>query len=135
VRSSTATDTDLGRAAGYRRRRGRKAERERARRAQLLVELDAELAQLERREEDHPKAACELMASRRYGRYLSEDGRDRPRPGCAVRKLVDPGGRAASGTVGVVGTVLATYLRGLDNDVYFQGALLTTIGLSAKNPS
>jgi multidrug efflux pump len=35
--------------------------------------------------------------------------------------------------LGVVGAVLATLLRGLDNDVYFQVGLLTTIGLSAKN--
>jgi multidrug efflux pump len=35
--------------------------------------------------------------------------------------------------LGVVGAVLATWLRGLDNDVYFQVGLLTTIGLSAKN--
>ncbi|MBO0752267.1 MAG: efflux RND transporter permease subunit, partial [Bradyrhizobiaceae bacterium] len=35
--------------------------------------------------------------------------------------------------LGVVGAVLATYLRGLSNDVYFQVGLLTTIGLSAKN--
>jgi multidrug efflux pump len=35
--------------------------------------------------------------------------------------------------LGVVGAVLATSLRGLDNDVYFQVGLLTTIGLSAKN--
>jgi hypothetical protein len=54
------------------------AERERARRAQLLTELEAELALLEQREDDHPKAACKLMASRRYGRYLSEDGDGRP---------------------------------------------------------
>jgi hypothetical protein len=54
------------------------AERERARRAQLLVELDAELALLEQREADHPKAACALIASRRYGRYLSADWRGRP---------------------------------------------------------
>src|SRR3954467_7859431 len=54
------------------------AERERARRQQLLVELDAELALLESREDDHPKAACALMASRRYGRYLSADWRGRP---------------------------------------------------------
>jgi hypothetical protein len=53
-------------------------ERERARRAQLLAALEAELALLEQREEDHPKAACTLMASRRYGRYLSEDGHGRP---------------------------------------------------------
>jgi multidrug efflux pump len=35
--------------------------------------------------------------------------------------------------LGVLGAVLATSLRGLDNDVYFQVGLLTTIGLSAKN--
>jgi multidrug efflux pump len=35
--------------------------------------------------------------------------------------------------LGVVGAVFATYFRGLDNDVYFQVGLLTTIGLSAKN--
>ncbi|VFR21644.1 RND efflux system, inner membrane transporter CmeB [plant metagenome] len=35
--------------------------------------------------------------------------------------------------LGVIGTVLATLLRGLDNDVFFQVGLLTTIGLSAKN--
>jgi hypothetical protein len=40
------------------------AERERTRRAQLLIELNAELALLEQRQDDHPKAACVLMASR-----------------------------------------------------------------------
>jgi multidrug efflux pump len=35
--------------------------------------------------------------------------------------------------LGVVGAVLATFARGLGNDVYFQVGLLTTIGLSAKN--
>jgi len=35
--------------------------------------------------------------------------------------------------LGVVGAVLATFVRGLGNDVYFQVGLLTTIGLSAKN--
>ena len=35
--------------------------------------------------------------------------------------------------LGVVGAVLATSLRGLNNDVYFQVGLLTTIGLAAKN--
>jgi multidrug efflux pump len=35
--------------------------------------------------------------------------------------------------LGIVGVVLATYVRGLDNDVYFQVGLLTTIGLAAKN--
>ena len=35
--------------------------------------------------------------------------------------------------LGVIGSVLATFGRGLSNDVYFQVGLLTTIGLSAKN--
>ncbi|MDR0762058.1 MAG: efflux RND transporter permease subunit [Campylobacteraceae bacterium] len=35
--------------------------------------------------------------------------------------------------LGIIGTVSAAYLRGLNNDVYFQVALLTTIGLSSKN--
>ena len=35
--------------------------------------------------------------------------------------------------LGVFGAVLATSLRGLSNDVFFQVGLLTTIGLSAKN--
>jgi multidrug efflux pump len=35
--------------------------------------------------------------------------------------------------LGVVGAVVATWLRGLSNDVYFQVGLLTTVGLSAKN--
>ena len=35
--------------------------------------------------------------------------------------------------LGVVGAVLATFFRGLNNDVYFQVGLLTTIGLSSKN--
>jgi hydrophobe/amphiphile efflux-1 (HAE1) family protein len=35
--------------------------------------------------------------------------------------------------LGVLGTVSATLLRGLGNDVFFQVGLLTTVGLSAKN--
>jgi transposase len=54
------------------------AERQRQHRLRLLAELDGELAALDRREEDHPKAACTLMASKRYGRYLSPDWRGRP---------------------------------------------------------
>lgn len=34
---------------------------------------------------------------------------------------------------GVFGALVATYLRGLENDVYFQVALVTIIGLAAKN--
>ncbi|NIY77000.1 efflux RND transporter permease subunit [Thalassospira sp. HF15] len=35
--------------------------------------------------------------------------------------------------LGVLGAVIAAILRGLPDDVYFQVAILTTIGLSAKN--
>jgi HAE1 family hydrophobic/amphiphilic exporter-1 len=35
--------------------------------------------------------------------------------------------------LGVVGALLATYLRGMSNDVYFQVGLLTTVGLASKN--
>ncbi len=35
--------------------------------------------------------------------------------------------------VGLVGAALAVWLRGLENDVFFQVGLLTTMGLSAKN--
>jgi len=35
--------------------------------------------------------------------------------------------------IGVIGAVLTTWLAGLENNVYFQIGLLTTVGLSAKN--
>lgn len=35
--------------------------------------------------------------------------------------------------LGVIGALLATWMRGLENDVYFQVGLLTVIGLAAKN--
>ena len=35
--------------------------------------------------------------------------------------------------LGVIGALAAAWSRGLDNDVYFQVGLLTTVGLSAKN--
>jgi multidrug efflux pump len=35
--------------------------------------------------------------------------------------------------LGLIGAVAATWLRGLENDVYFQVGMLTIIGLSAKN--
>lgn len=35
--------------------------------------------------------------------------------------------------LGIIGALLATWGRGLSNDVYFQIGLLTTIGLSARN--
>lgn len=65
------------------------AERERQHRAKLLRELDAELTLLEQREDDHPKAACALMASRRFGRYLSADWRGRPQLDLAKIKAAE----------------------------------------------
>lgn len=35
--------------------------------------------------------------------------------------------------VGVIGAVLVSLLQGISNDIYFQVALLTTVGISAKN--
>ena len=49
------------------------AAREHAHRERLLALVRAELAALDVRQADHPKRACELMASRRFGRYLRMD--------------------------------------------------------------
>ena len=65
------------------------AERQRQHRLQVLAELDAELRALDKREDDHPKAACELMASRRYARYLSADWRGRPKLDAAKVKAAE----------------------------------------------
>ncbi|HYC37011.1 MAG TPA: efflux RND transporter permease subunit [Usitatibacter sp.] len=35
--------------------------------------------------------------------------------------------------LGILGTVLASTMRGMERDVYFQVAMLTTVGLSSKN--
>ena len=35
--------------------------------------------------------------------------------------------------LGILGAVLANTLRGMERDVYFQVAMLTTVGLSSKN--
>ena len=35
--------------------------------------------------------------------------------------------------LGVIGALVATYTRGMANDVYFQVGLLTTVGLASKN--
>jgi transposase len=70
---------------GERRRRyvlcrnPREAERQRRHREAVLDELAAELDRLAAGEADHPKAACALLASRRYGRYLATDYLGRPR--------------------------------------------------------
>jgi transposase len=53
------------------------AAREQAHRDRLLELVRAELAALDTRQADHPKQACELMASRRFGRYLIMDTRGR----------------------------------------------------------
>jgi hypothetical protein len=65
------------------------AERERAHREQVLQELCAELNLLREREADHPKAACDLLASRRYGRYLTTDYTGRPRLDAAKVKAAE----------------------------------------------
>jgi hypothetical protein len=44
---------------------------------------------LDSREEDHPKAACALIASRRYGRYLRADWRGRPQLDIAKIKAAE----------------------------------------------
>ncbi len=71
--------------AGERRRRSLvchhpdEAAREPVHRERLLELVRAELAALDTRQADHPKKACELMASRRFGRYLTMDARGRLR--------------------------------------------------------
>jgi hypothetical protein len=55
------------------------AERQRRHREQVLIQLTAELNLLRERKDDHPKAVCTLLTSRRYGRYLSADYLGRPR--------------------------------------------------------
>lgn len=54
------------------------AERQRRHRDEVLASLRAELALLAARDADHPRAACALLTSRRYGRYLSTDDAGRP---------------------------------------------------------
>src|SRR4051795_7418597 len=65
------------------------ADRQRPHRAQVLAALIAELTLLDGRREDHPKAACALMASRRYGRYLSADRHGRPKLDPAKVKMAE----------------------------------------------
>ena len=66
---------------GERRRRyilclnGEEAERQKWRRATLLETLEAELDALKA---DHPKRACRLLSSKRFGPYLSQDDNGRP---------------------------------------------------------
>ena len=51
------------------------AGRQKWRRAEILKTLKAELQAMKK---DHPKAACRLVASKRFGRYLSLDDKGRP---------------------------------------------------------
>jgi transposase len=51
------------------------ADRQKWRRAEILKSLKAELQAMKK---DHPKAACRLIASKRFGRYLSLDDKGRP---------------------------------------------------------
>jgi transposase len=51
------------------------ATQQRWHRAETLKILEAELASLN---QDHPKAACRLVASKRFGPYLSQDDHGRP---------------------------------------------------------
>jgi len=51
------------------------ADRQKWRRAEILKTLEATLKSLKK---DHPKAACHLVSSKRYGRYLSLDDNGRP---------------------------------------------------------
>jgi multidrug efflux pump len=44
-----------------------------------------------------------------------------------------PGAVLTAVPFGVIGALLATWLRGLENDVYFQIGLLVLVGLAAKN--
>jgi transposase len=55
------------------------AERQHQHRQQVLAELEAEIARIDRGEADHPKGACRLLSSGRYGRYLKTDSKGRPR--------------------------------------------------------
>ena len=65
------------------------AERQRQHRQQVLMEMAAELTALDKREEQHPKAACTLIASKRYGRYLSTDRHGRPKLDAAKVKAAE----------------------------------------------
>jgi transposase len=65
------------------------AERQRAHRQQVLREIEAELTALDKRADDHPKTACTLMASKRYGRYLSTGRHRRPKLDAAKVKAAE----------------------------------------------
>lgn len=49
-------------------------ERQRAHREEILAELQREIERLDPHTPEHTKRACELLAARRYGRYLTRTG-------------------------------------------------------------
>jgi transposase len=53
------------------------AARQASHRERILTLLEGELASLAEAKEDHPKRACELLASKRFGRYLKEGSKGR----------------------------------------------------------
>lgn len=53
------------------------AKRQKHRRDEAITALEAELKCLEERKEEHPKTACALLTSRRWGRYLKQDAKGR----------------------------------------------------------
>lgn len=53
------------------------AKRQKHRRDEAITALEAELKRLAERKEEHPKAACALLTSRRWGRYLTQDAKGR----------------------------------------------------------
>ncbi len=55
----------------------------------MVREIEAELVALDKHEDDHPKAACTLMALRRYGRYFSTDRHGRPNLDAAKVKAAE----------------------------------------------
>ena len=77
--------TEVWAGQGERRRRyivcfnPEEAERQRQHRAAVIETLQAELALLAESDANHPKAACQLIASRRFGRYLGMDAAGRVR--------------------------------------------------------
>jgi HAE1 family hydrophobic/amphiphilic exporter-1 len=59
--------------------------------------------------------------------------RDLPVPCRALRELADPDLDPHGAAARAIGGVIATSLKGMPNDVYFQIGLLTTLGLTTKN--
>lgn len=76
------------------------AKRQKHRRDEMLRELEAELKALAARQEEHPKAACALRSSRRFGAYLKTGAGgkleiDRAKARHHQRRQPERGGRGA----------------------------------------